>query len=196
MPKGIRYRIILFLRKLTTLLLVSLFYLQPCSSPSFASEAQAASAVMKGVLSHPYRAPLLLGITGWINSPPLKLSDLKDKVILIEFWTTSCPYCRSALPYLNSWYKRYHSQGLLIIGVHPPKEEWENNSQLVQKTVQENNIHFPVALDGNFETWNNFGVEAWPATFLIDRTGNVVFVHYGASDFEIIENNIRSLLGL
>src|SRR5689334_647285 len=92
------------------------------ASSSFSAQAQI--QLIDGV-ANPYPAPLLLGISSWINSPPLKLSDLQGKVVLIEFWTTSCPYCRSATPYMNEWYKRYHNKGLLIIGIHSPKNQEE-----------------------------------------------------------------------
>lgn len=160
---------------------------------SFASQTKA--GLVNGVET-PYQAPLLIGISSWLNSEPLKLSDLQGKVVLIEFWTTSCPYCRKALPYVNEWYKRYRNQGLLIIGVHSPKNEEEQNQVLVKDAMLAHHIEYPVALDNHFETWENYHVEGWPSFYLIDRKGMVVFVSYGAENYEIIENNIRFLLGL
>ncbi|HSW71722.1 MAG TPA: redoxin family protein [Gammaproteobacteria bacterium] len=156
---------------------------------SFASSEGLVAGVEK-----PYRAPLLLGISSWINSAPLKLSDLRGKVVLIEFWTNSCPYCRKALPYVNQWYSDYHDKGLLVIGVHSPKNEEEQSQTLVQDAVEAHGIHYPVALDNHFETWENYHVEGWPSFFLIDRKGYVVYVSYGAANYEVIENNIRFLL--
>lgn len=65
------------------------------------------------------------GIDAWINSPPLDLSDLHGKVILIDFWTYSCINCLRTLPYIKDWYSRYHEKGLVIIGIHTPEFDFE-----------------------------------------------------------------------
>src|ERR1700743_599272 len=57
----------------------------------------------------------------WINSAPLKLNDLRGRVVLIEFWTFGCINCRNTLPFIKSWYDRYQDKGLTIIGVHSPE---------------------------------------------------------------------------
>ena len=147
-----------------------------------------------GGVETPYPAPLLIGISSWINSEPLKLSDLQGKVILIEFWTYSCPYCRTALPYVNKFYNTYHDQGLLVIGIHSPKNEEEQSRVLVKDAIAAYDIHYPIALDNNFETWDNYNAEGWPSFYLINRKGYVVFVSYGAENYDIIENNIQFLL--
>lgn len=72
-----------------------------------------------------YQAPPIQGIDAWINSPPLRLTDLHGKVVLIDFWTYSCINCLRTLPYLNDWYKRYHDKGLVIIGIHTPEFDFE-----------------------------------------------------------------------
>lgn len=164
-----------------------------CSLASLSFAEEKPSGLIDG-LATPYPAPLIIGINAWINSPPVKLSDLKGKVVLIEFWTSSCPYCKSALPYVNQWYKRYHDQGLLIIGIHSPKTEDEHSLAVVKKAVTEYAIPYPVALDNHFETWENYNAEGWPSFYLIDSKGKVVYLSYGAQNYEVIENNIRFLL--
>ncbi len=172
----------------TGILLALVFCFLP---PAFASKNK--PGLING-LSRPYSAPLILGITSWINSGPITLSDLKDKVVLIEFWTSSCPYCKKALPYVNDWYQRYHNKGLLIIGIHSPKNEEEQNAAIVKDAVAAYNIQYPVALDNNFETWQSFDAQGWPSFFLINKKGKVVYVSYGAENYQIIENNIEYLL--
>lgn len=179
------------MRSFLKLLLLCITFGLTCVGSSFSAQPQL--QLVDG-LANPYPAPLLLGISSWINSPPLKLSDLQGKVILIEFWTTSCPYCRSATPYLNEWYKRYHHQGLLIIAVHSPKNPEEQSRALVKDAVLASGIHYPVALDNNFETWENYNAEGWPSFYLVNPQGEVVFMSAGATNYEIIENNIRYLL--
>lgn len=142
----------------------------------------------------PYPAPLLMGITRWANSTPVSLHKLHGKVVLIEFWTASCPYCKLALPYVNAWYNRYHNQGLFIIGIHSPKNEGEQSVSVVKAAIARHDIRYPVALDNNFETWQNYNAEGWPSFYLIDKKGNIVYASYGAQNYEIIENNILFLL--
>jgi len=185
MLKHIRIKALQYFQRALFLLLLG------CTCASFAADSS--PSLINGVET-PYPAPLLMGITAWVNSDPIKLSDMQGKVILIEFWTSSCPYCKTALPFVNKWYSRYHDKGLLIIGIHSPKNDEEQNQTLVKDAVSKYDIHYPVAMDNNFETWENYNVQGWPSFYLINKKGNVVYVSYGADRFDIIDNNIRSLL--
>jgi cytochrome c biogenesis protein CcdA/thiol-disulfide isomerase/thioredoxin len=147
-------------------------------------------------LSSPYPAPAIAGISTWINSPPLQLKQLKGKVVLIDFWTYSCINCVRTLPYLNDWYRKYHQAGLEIIGVHTPEFEFEKALDNVKKAVLKDQIHYPVALDSQFVTWQNFQNSYWPAHYLIDKNGKVVYQHFGEGGYDVTENNIRYLLGV
>lgn len=141
-------------------------------------------------------APPIEGISAWINSPPLNLSALKGKVVLIDFWAYSCVNCVRTLPYVKSWYDKYHDQGLVIIGVHSPEFPFESQLDNVKMAVTKYGIHYPVALDNNFVTWRNYHNEFWPAHYLIDQQGNIVYQHFGEGDYLVTENNIRRLLSL
>ena len=163
-----------------------------CFAPSAFSE-KVPTHLIDGV-DTPYPAPLLMGISAWINSAPIKPSDLKGKVVLIEFWTSTCPYCKRALPYVNQWYNRYHDKGLLIIGIHSPKTEEEQRLSMVKAAVDQYEVRYPIALDNHFETWDNYHVEGWPAFYLIDAKGKVVYFSYGAQNYDVLENNIQFLL--
>lgn len=147
-------------------------------------------------ISYPYSAPSIAGITGWINSPPLNLDELKGKVVLIDFWTYSCINCIRTLPYLKDWYEKYHDKGLEIIGVHTPEFEFEKNFDNVKYAVAQDGITYPVALDSNFVTWQNYHNSYWPAHYLIDKNGKVVYEHFGEGEYATTENNIRFLLGM
>ena len=65
----------------------------------------------------------------WINSAPLKLQDLRGRVVLIEFWTFGCINCRNTLPFVKSWHDRYQAKGLTVIGVHSPEFDEERTSK-------------------------------------------------------------------
>lgn len=143
-----------------------------------------------------YPMPQINGIAAWINSEPLQSAQLKNKVILIDFWTYSCINCIRTLPYLKDWYEKYHDQGLIIIGVHSPEFDFEKDLSNVKKAVANLGIKYPVALDNNYITWQNFNNHYWPAHYLIDKNGNVVYEHFGEGEYDVTENNIRFLLGL
>lgn len=157
--------------------------------------AKEAVALQQGLLQ-PYPAPAIGGITAWINSHPLQLSDLKGKVVLIDFWTYSCINCIRTLPYLKDWYAKYHDQGLVIIGIHTPEFDFEKELANVKAAVIQDGILYPVALDNKFVTWQNFKNSYWPAHYLINKKGEVVYTHFGEGAYEVTENNIRFLLDL
>jgi cytochrome c biogenesis protein CcdA/thiol-disulfide isomerase/thioredoxin len=146
-------------------------------------------------LPHPYPAPPLAK-GQWFNSEPLSLEALKGKAVLIDFWTYSCINCIRTLPYIKSWDQKYRNHGLVIIGVHSPEFAFEKNPGNVQTAIARYGIEYPVVVDNNLDTWSNFDNHYWPAHYLIDKNGNVVFTHFGEGDYDITENNIRVLLGM
>jgi cytochrome c biogenesis protein CcdA/thiol-disulfide isomerase/thioredoxin len=155
-----------------------------------------AALTLEHALPSPYPAPKFAGISTWLNSPPLTMQSLKGKVVLVDFWTYSCINCVRTLPYLTDWYRKYHDQGLVIVGVHSPEFEFEKNVDNVKAAIAQYGIRYPVALDNDLDTWSNFHNLYWPAHYLIDRNGKVVYTHFGEGDYGITENNIRVLLGL
>ncbi len=165
------------------------------SSPTFSQAGIRTTNYLQDSLWRPYPAPAIAGISSWINSPPIELSQLKGKVVLIDFWTYSCINCLRTLPYLKDWYSRYHQQGLVIIGVHSPEFDFEKNLNNVKNAVKQDGIDYPVALDNNFVTWRNFSNHYWPAHYLINKEGKVVYEHFGEGNYDKTENNIRFLLG-
>ena len=147
-------------------------------------------------LKQSYTAPELQSITAWINSKPLQIEQLKGKVILVDFWAYSCINCARTIPYLVSWEKKYRDKGLVIIGVHSPEFDFERDQQNVTNAIHKYGILYPVALDNDFATWLNYHNHYWPAHYLIDKSGKVVYEHFGEGEYNTTENNIRYLLGL
>jgi len=145
-------------------------------------------------LTVPYLAPMIVGIEEWINSPPLSLDQLKGKVVLISFWTFACINCIHTLPILTKLDQTYRNKGLVIIGIHTPEFPFERSLENIKIAVKEHNIHYAIALDNDFKTWSNFDNRYWPAQYLVDRQGKVVYVHFGEGDYKITESNINYLL--
>lgn len=84
----------------------------------------------------------------------------------------------------------------MIVGVHTPEFEFEKDSQNVEAAIKRYGIHYPVALDNQYATWNHYNNIYWPAHYLIDQTGIVRMVHFGEGGYLETENAIRALLGL
>lgn len=163
------------------------------------TETTAASESLSGLqggLAEPYDAPEFAGIEAWLNSNALTMESLKGKVVLIDFWTYSCINCIRTLPYLTQWDKTYRDQGLVIIGVHAPEFEFEKNKANVEAAIAKYRIEYPVAQDNRLDTWTAFKNRYWPAHYLIDKEGKVVYTHFGEGEYAKTENNIRFLLGL
>lgn len=160
------------------------------------SELPAGELVLREGLGTPYAAPEFAGIEAWINANPLTMQGLKGKVVLIDFWTYSCINCVRTLPYITDWDSKYRDQGLVIVGVHSPEFEFEKKLDNVKAAIAQHGIRYPVALDNRLSTWLNFNNRYWPAHYLIDREGKVVYTHFGEGKYEVTENNIRYLLGL
>lgn len=144
----------------------------------------------------PYKAPEIIGIQDWINSQPLTLSSLKGRVVLVDFWTYSCINCIRTLGYVEGWYQKYKKEGLVIIGVHTPEFAFEQQLTNVQNAVINFGLTYPVALDNQWATWRNFNNHYWPAHYLINKQGKVVYIHLGEGEYGVTENNIRYLLNL
>jgi thiol-disulfide isomerase/thioredoxin len=135
--------------------------------------------------------------SSWLNTPenkPVRLKDLRGKVVLVEFWTYGCYNCRNQLPYVKQWQERYASQGLVVIGVHTPEFEHESQPEKVKKAIEKLGITFPVVLDNDYATWNRYQNRVWPSVYLVDHTGNIVYRAEGEGDYERTEARIQALL--
>jgi thiol-disulfide isomerase/thioredoxin len=140
------------------------------------------------------KAPEFKGITSYINTNQTKLSDLKGKVVLVDFWTYSCINCIRTLPYLVDWNQKYSDKGLVIVGVHSPEFEFEKNIDNVKQAVTRFGIKYPVLLDNDHETWNAYQNSYWPRKYLVDSDGYIRYDHIGEGGYAETENAIRSLL--
>ncbi len=155
---------------------------------------QLASQLGKVPLKDYGRAPDVHDISAWINSRPLSLPDLRDKVVLVDFWTYSCINCLRTLPYLKAWDARYRSKGLVILGIHTPEFAFEHDLGNVRAAVKRLGIGYPVALDNDYGTWKAYSNNYWPADYLVDQAGRVRDVHFGEGDYAKTEQDIRLLL--
>jgi cytochrome c biogenesis protein CcdA/thiol-disulfide isomerase/thioredoxin len=164
------------------------------SDSTRAGAMMARSGEAAGALPVEGELPALSGAVSWLNSPPLTPQQLRGKVVLIDFWTYSCINCLRALPYVKSWYQRYHNQGLVVIGVHAPEFPFEKDVGNVTHAVHDLGITYPVALDNNYAIWQAFDNQYWPAHYFVDAQGRIRGHHFGEGDYEESEQLIRQLL--
>ena len=140
-------------------------------------------------------APPFTGISEWLHSRPLTLDRLRGKVVLVDFWTYSCINCLRTLPHLEAWDQRYRKAGLVIVGVHTPEFAFEHVVSNVREASRKLGVRYPVAIDNDYDTWNAYGNDAWPAEYLIDRRGHVREIKKGEGQYDETERSIRTLLG-
>ena len=138
--------------------------------------------------------PSLAGAIDWLNSPPLTMSQLRGKVVLVEFWTYTCVNWRRTLPYVRAWADKYKDQGLVVIGVHTPEFVFEKDAGNVRHAVKEIGITFPVAVDSDYAIWGAFKNQYWPALYFVDAQGRIRHHHFGEGDYERSEEVVQRLL--
>ena len=139
-------------------------------------------------------APSLEGGVGWINTDaPLRIEDLRGKVVLLDFWTYCCINCIHMIPILRQLEEKYPN-GLVVIGVHSAKFETEKDSESIRKAVQRFRIQHPVVNDANLVIWQRYGVESWPSYRLIDPEGFYVGGDSGEMSFEDLDAAIAPLM--
>lgn len=146
------------------------------------SAAKTATKAVKGQLAPDWQ---LSGFDG----KPIKLSDFKGKVVLLNFWATWCAPCRKEIPTLVALQKEHGERGVAVIGVSLD----QGDPAAVQSFASRMGITYPVAI-GNENVQTSYGVEAIPTTFIVDRAGNIVAVHQGDAPRELIEADITAAL--
>ncbi len=140
-------------------------------------------------------APDFTGISTWINSKPVTVSDLRGKVVLVDFWTYSCINCLRTLPHLKAWDAAYRKAGLRIVGVHTPEFAFEHVPSNVRKATRELGVRYAVAIDNDYKTWDAYQNGAWPTEYLVDRRGHIREIKEGEGNYDDTERTIRKLLG-
>lgn len=109
----------------------------------------------------------------WLNSAPLRLGELRGKVVLIEFWAFECVNCRRTLPWLHAIQQRYAGKDFVIVSVHTPELPEERSLANVRAAVAEQRITHPVMVDGDYSYWKAMGNQYWPAFYVIDKGGRI-----------------------
>ena len=164
-------------------------------SSSFSPPSSSSSSMPLANLPRISRAPAFAGLGRWFNTELLTMEQLKDKVVLVDFWTYSCINCIRTLPYLKEYWSMYKDTGrFVLLGIHAPEFVFEKSPENVQAAINRYRLTYPVAQDNDFETWRAFENHYWPAKYLIDAEGYIRYKHFGEGDYDETDRAIRSLL--
>ena len=115
----------------------------------------------------------------WIQSEPLTFKDLKDRVVIVHFWTFGCINCQRNYPVYKDWLKQYADQPVTIIGVHTPEFDGEKVIDTVRDRAKTNGLKFPIVIDNDSAIWKAWNIRYWPTILLIDRKGVVRYYWEG-----------------
>ena len=98
------------------------------------------------------------------------------------------------LPYVTKLHEKYKDKGLVIVGIHTPEFPFERSASNVEAALKRHGIAYPVAQDNNFGTWRAYSNQYWPAQYIVDRNGQIVYTHAGEGAYEEMDRLIGKLL--
>jgi len=124
------------------------------------------------------RAPeFVLDGSTWIQdgvasqTPPVRMSDLRGKVVAVYFYAFQCINCQRNFPHYTSWHEDLADEGLVVIGIQTPETSAEKSLERVVAATQTDGFEYPVLFDQASNNWRRWGNTMWPTTYLIDKKG-------------------------
>jgi len=141
--------------------------------------------------------------TSWLNSDhPLRLAELRGRVVLLNFWVFTCGNCTRTVPSLVAYDRTYRDSGLTIIGIHTPEfppYAGEHDKGNLARALARQGITYPNAQDNDRHVWDAYGIQYWPSFVLIDKRGIIRYTGYGEfhvddGDYREWDRRIRQLL--
>ncbi len=125
-------------------------------------------------------------IAEWLNSEPLLLLEhLRGKVVLVRWWTDTCPYCARSAPALNEFHEQYADRGLTVVAMYHPKPmDRPIKVSEIREAARERGFRFPIAIDRDWSMLRRWWLDggrrrATSVSFLIDKRGLIQYIHAG-----------------
>ena len=122
---------------------------------------------------------------------PVKLSDYKGKVVLLNFWATWCGPCKLEIPWFVEFEQTYKESGFAVLGVSMDEEGWE----VVKPYVEKAKINYRIVIGDDMTAQNYGGVDSLPTSFMLDREGRIAATHVGLVSKSSYQNDIKTLIG-
>jgi thiol-disulfide isomerase/thioredoxin len=164
------------------------------------SEVEAALKTLEATGRNP--APELV-VAEWIDQEPVKLSDLRGSVVLLDFWYEWCGPCIAAFPTMKGWSKKYRDKKLVVLGLTELQGQIGGNKmtipeelEFLRKFKQKHGLPYGFAIGDKRDNQRLYGVSAYPTAVLIDRRGIVrhISIGYSAREMEELQATIEKLL--
>lgn len=112
----------------------------------------------------------------WLNSDPIKIADLKGKVVVAEFWATWCPPCQKSIPHLIELNEKFKEKGVVIIGLT------DEGKDVVEPFAKKMNMKYPIAIGS--QSGREYGVTGIPTAFVISRDGKIAWTGHPMSGLD------------
>lgn len=130
-----------------------------------------------------------------MNSQPFSIERLKGRrVVLVSFINPNAVASIRVLGALSRWWEEYALDGLMVIGVHSPDYDFDRDPAHLRKAIQRFGLKFPVIVDSQRELWKAYSNEGWPAHYLIDPDGRIIFERLGEAGADEVEREILDAL--
>lgn len=124
-------------------------------------------------------SPELVDAKEWINSAPIRLRDLRGKVVLLHFYAFQCHNCHANFDIYRKWHEELRSKGVVVLGIQSPETPSERDPAKVRAAAKEKGLKFPILIDTEMKTWNAYGNTMWPTVYVIDQDGYLRKVQMG-----------------
>jgi thiol-disulfide isomerase/thioredoxin len=131
-----------------------------------------------------FAAPEVQPTDTWLNCEPLKLTELRGKVVALHFWAFGCINCVRNLPHYAQWHDDFAGKGLVVLGMHTPETQAERSAANLRAKVAELKIRYPVAFDLEGANWAAWANSLWPSVYLVDKRGRVRYWWYGELNWQ------------
>jgi thiol-disulfide isomerase/thioredoxin len=141
------------------------------------------------------RAPELPDGLEWLQTPrPLKLSELRGQVVILDFWTYCCINCMHVLPVLAALEAKRRDDPLVVIGVHSAKFSGEKDARRIAEALARYDVKHPVVVDVDHRIWQSYTVKSWPTLVVIRPDGSIAAMAPGEADLEALDAFVQTLL--
>jgi hypothetical protein len=131
----------------------------------------------------------------WVGEEPPPVERICARgPLLVHFIDAAHLSSVRTLPYLRAWHERYSPHGLTIVGVNSPRFTFMHERAKLAAALERLDVAFPVALDGEYRAWHDYGCEGWPSLFLWNRGGALRWFHFGEGEYNATEAAIREEL--
>jgi thiol-disulfide isomerase/thioredoxin len=140
-------------------------------------------------------APELEGGLAWLNTDkPLKLSELRGQVVVLDFWTYCCINCMHVLPLLHKLEEEHKNDPVVVIGVHSAKFVSEKDPDRIREAMLRYDVKHPVYVDQNMTVWDRYGINSWPTLVIIRPNGKIAAEAPGEPDQEVLDSFVNQVL--